>query len=124
MKQTVHVKCGQPGCGEYTFFRYENKKDSIENYKYRKDWKCTRHTKPNEVLTVENLTINLEKKFVALPSEDTVLKNTDHKFWWSNDKIGSGFVSGTGYKAWAKDFPKGTKLIVKVTAEIILPKND
>jgi hypothetical protein len=36
-------------------------------------------------------------------------------FW----NTGSGFIYGSGYKAFADDFPEGT--ILRITAEIILP---
>lgn len=107
MKTSASVKCTEPGCGEWAHFAYDTREDAAEDYAKRREWKCTRHRRPDEVLSVERKETKVE------------MVNTTRKtgLYWSGSH---GFTFGPGFKAWSKDFPEGTKLIV--TARIELPE--
>lgn len=113
-QKIVRVYCGHEGCHETTFYSYDNKKEADRIYqKYGNGkWRCTRHSNPEEVLSLTNLKV--QKILVAKHSEKYPELKT---LFWNH---GSGFTYGDDYKAYADDFPEGTKLII--TAEIILPK--
>lgn len=110
-KSIVRVTCGHPGCSEFARYEADNRKHSTELYaRYGNgQWKCARHSQPNEVLSADNSkTVDEMKVF-----------EEKHGLYWGKDKAWSGFTSGPGFKAFAEDFPVGT--ILRVTAEIILP---
>lgn len=79
---------------------------------HKREWRCTRHRVPEEVLSPTNL--ERQKVLVCQQSENH--PDLIKRFWNGTN----GFVFGDGYKAYADDFPEGTKLIV--TAKIELPK--
>lgn len=101
--------CAQEGCSESANYRYSTRRDlmgsfELKNYSNGR-WRCTRHAKPSEVLSQGNPTTRAEL---------TVDQKPYGRFFgnW-------GFISGPGFKAFAEDFPPGTKLIV--TTEIQFP---
>lgn len=105
MKRTVRKVCAKPGCTEQGFYETHNAKEyrEINN----RNWFCTRHTREEEVLSLENN----YRETVLICKED----ENDRKYWsgkW-------GFVFGMGWKAYAKDFPTGTKIIA--TAKVVEP---
>ena len=105
------IKCSNPECKEYGHFSAGTRNEYSELIKRHKSWTCCRHTKPNEVLSSENNT---------LESSQFVVETSYGKFW-SNDsqgKPGSGFTFGPGFKAYADDFSVGTKLTVTARIEI------
>lgn len=108
-------KCAHEGCKEVGWFRFDTRREYTEWYKRRgnKPWLCVRHTRPDDVLSAENL-----KRETVLISEKS--KNYPHlpDLFWGGSSV---FCYGDGFKAYARDFPEGTKL--KITAEIILPDN-
>jgi hypothetical protein len=79
----------------------------------REKWFCVRHTNSDEVLSPANRVRTIEWENLDGPGE---------KRYWGVDRPGSGFMSGPGFKAYADDFPPGTK--VRVTAELILPNTE
>jgi hypothetical protein len=79
----------------------------LKNYSNGR-WFCVRHSKPNEVLSLEN-----RETCAELISEERPYGRYFGNF---------GFVHGPGFKAFAKDFPAGTKIIV--TARLVLPEED
>lgn len=103
--------CGHSGCGEFARYEADNRKHYIElSTRYGNGrWLCTRHSKPNEVLSPEN------PKTV----EELRVIDSNGSLYWGKDKAGSGFSNGPGFKAFAKDFPPGT--VLRVTAEVISP---
>ena len=111
MKRTVRFRCAHEGCEEYAHYEADNREDSIRlqtTYGNGK-WLCTRHSRPNEVLSAENTeTVHTMKVF-----------QKDYGRFWGVDQAISGFTYGPGFKAFAKDFPEGT--VIEVTARIILP---
>lgn len=105
-------KCKHEGCKEHVTYRYASRRDLAESFElkcYGRDgWLCTRHAKPSEVLSTENL--------------ETVCELQSRQEPYGRYFNSAGFVHGPGFKIWADDFPVGTKLIV--TARVILPEDD
>jgi len=63
--------------------------------------------------------LSSEKLEMVTVLESRRIEGLSDLFWCAGSKHGSGFAHGDGYKAWANDFPEGTKL--EVTARVILP---
>lgn len=124
MKHDYYLKlpCTHQGCGEFGIFSYNTRREYTEGQKRNKTWTCTRHTNPDEVLSLTNT-----KTETIILCKQLLYRDTDNvlgKFWQPKEYIGtercnSGFQYGNGYKAYASDFPEGT--IIKITAEVILP---
>lgn len=112
-QHVLNLKCNHEGCSEFAHYNYNTKKEYAEGFKrHNKNYKCVRHSAPNEVL---NSTDNLKTEKILINGKSKKHPNLDGLFWDS----GSSFSFGNGWKAFANDFPEGTK--IKVTAEIILP---
>lgn len=105
----LRYTCAHPLCIEHVTYRYETQRDLLSSFElkhYGKNgWLCLRHTSPDHVLSADNT----ETHFEAVSEERPY-----GRYFGS-----SGFVSGPGFKVWAKDLPVGAKLIV--TARIELP---
>lgn len=110
MKRIVRYKCTYPECNYWTFSEYNNGREVAHGAKHRDNYKCTRHTDPDSVLSPTCTKRSIEMENQKHP-------RAEGNFWDGS----YGFQYGPGFKAWADDFPIGTKL--KITAEIILPKN-
>jgi hypothetical protein len=108
----LYVRCHHEGCKENQFYTYETLRDYRQAVKERRhaNWMCIRHS-DDRLLTPTKLTNSREyvngksKKYPELPD----------LFW--NDS--SGFAYGSAWKAFARDFPPGTKIIE--TVQVILP---
>lgn len=102
-----------PGCSKLGFFEYSTQREyaAHQTSLRTRPWRCTRHTAPDEVLSTENLSRTLT--LVATPGEGIL---SDELFWKAEgaDRLDSGFVHGPGFKAYASDFPVGTRLTVTV----------
>lgn len=100
-------QCGHPGCAEFAHYTSRTQAEQADLYRQygNSQYRCTRHSRPDEVLTVD------APKRVH---EQISRQETTGRYWGN-----FGFVSGPGFKAWAKDFPPGT--ILRVTAEVIFP---
>ena len=106
----LRFRCAHEGCSEHVTFRYDTQRDlrssfELKNYGAGNGWRCVRHSTPNEVLSADNL----EQRFEVINRQEEYGRFFGHQ----------GFVHGPGFKAFAKDFPPGTKLII--TARIELP---
>ncbi len=100
------ANCHHEGCNESTFLMCESNEEYLRVERNNaRNWMCTRHSRPDEVLSVERPRIVYEIASSRLESG----------VYWGH----SGFAHGNGYKAFCKDFPEGT--ILRVTAEIVLP---
>lgn len=101
--------CGHEGCAERFTYRYPTRRDLVGSFEVKNysdgRWRCTRHTRPDEVLSASNPTT----------THELVLEQRPHGKFFGN----FGFVSGPGFKAFASDFPPGTKIIV--TTQVVLP---
>jgi len=107
------VRCAEDGCRETAYYEHANQREAQESRQRRAKYpyRCSRHTRPDEVLTQDGT----EREGVL-----TVYEESYGRFWRSeHDKSGSGSARGPGFKAFAKDFPTGTRLVV--TARIELP---
>lgn len=122
---TIHLRCAHEGCREMSFTTATTRREETEiRQRYNKSpYRCTRHTRPDEVLSLDNLertTTIVAQKVEARPVRglDTPgeVRYLDGLFWSSR----SGFECGPGFKAYASDFPEGTRLII--TARIELPE--
>lgn len=108
------VKCDHEGCTDYGNYSFDTRRDLIAHLKYeqKSPYRCTRHRRPEEVLSADNQT------------RETVLtvgvSDGAPGLYWLGNSLVSGFNHGPGFKAYANDFPKGTKLVI--TARIELPK--
>jgi len=101
-----YVKCSHDECKETGFYTATSRRELSEIANRNRVWKCVRHTAPNEVLSEES-----PNKRIVL----TVIESNEHNYWANEDgKLGSGFVYGSGYKAYASDFHVGTKLVITV----------
>lgn len=109
-KRMFRVMCGHDGCAEYGHFEVMDRAHGITlDQRYgAKKWRCVRHSQPDEMLSLTNMTRMVE----------VVSREEPHGRYFGN----WGFVSGPGFKVFARDFPPGTKL--RVTAEIILPEGE
>ena len=112
-KYAVRAECGEPGCREVAHYEADTRKEQRQLYeKYgNKQWRCIRHSRPLENLSLENPKTVSESASTELFSE----RGESLGLYWNK----FGFMSGPGFRAWAKDFPVGTT--IRVTAEIILP---
>lgn len=101
--------CGHEGCTERAIYRYQTRRDMMESFEGKHysngRWRCVRHTKPDEVLSASN----------RATRHELVLEERPHGKFFGH----SGFVHGSGFKAFAKDFPVGTKIVV--STEVIFP---
>lgn len=124
---TIRLICAHEGCRETSFTTASTRREEAEIRKrYREQqYRCVRHTNPEEVLSLDNLertaTIVAQKVEYkparVLPGAGEV-QYLDGLFWSGR----SGLTHGPGFKAYASDFPEGTRLII--TARIELPEGD
>lgn len=117
-RATHRATCAEVGCNESAFWTYDSQADRRAHLRslVESPWRCTRHSRPAEVLAPDRA----ERQHVLVASRLDHLP--DHLFWITEgEKSGSGFTFGPGFKAFAKDFPPGTRLVV--TARIELPAN-
>lgn len=107
----VRFACGHPDCSEFVRYEADNRAHSIELQKRygSGQWKCIRHTSPNEVISEANM------KTV----EELTVFQEPHGLYWGKEKAWNGFSHGPGFKAFAEDFPVGT--VLRITAEIVFP---
>jgi len=102
----LQKRCAHEGCAEIGRWTYETARDLANSYEQRNVYRCVRHADPDAVLGDGNREI--EKVLTSKASD-----NAQGLYW---DGL-SGFVHGPGFKAWANDFPEGTRLIVTVRVE-------
>lgn len=106
------MRCSVADCGECGLFNFENRAEYDNHCATRKEWKCVRHTDPESVLSETNQKI----VWTSEPSgRSASYPNLTEPFFGS-----SGFIYGNGYKAYACDFPVGTR--IRVTAEVLPPE--
>lgn len=111
-ERTRRVVCAEKPCREVGLFSYANarERDSIPSV-----WRCVRHSKPEIVLGIDNL----ERSVVSTVERGSGIIS-DKLFWRDAEGLGSGFTYGPGFRAFAQDFPEGTRLVV--TARIEIPE--
>jgi hypothetical protein len=115
---THSPQCVYEGCTEranYYFDRRDEQRREIERLRKQGGWRCVRHTRPDEVLSLD-----APAREVVLETYETDFDRPEqgtHRFFRRGDGGGSGFMYGPGFKAYAKDFPAGTRLIVSARIE-------
>lgn len=114
-RTTRRFRCAEAvnGCTEVGFYEFDTQRDAREyDLRYAKTpWRCTRHTRPDEVLTAGQ-----SRRTTVLVA--TRLRDLKPLFWVpEGGTTGSGFSYGPGYKAYANDFPEGTRLVVTAALE-------
>lgn len=122
-KHNRSIKCSHEGCKEFGYFTFDSYKELSNHYSRVKEWKCIRHTNPDSVLSIVNLSTSetlITKELLSSSSDNSLGLFWQKEINSGTNKCESGFQHGNGYKAYANDFPEGTKLII--TAKIILPK--
>ena len=106
----LHFMCGHDGCKESANYRYQTRRDMMESFELKHyshgRWRCVRHSRPDEVLSASNPETRIEM----------VVEAKDHGRYFGSQ----GFVFGPGFKAFAKDFPPGARLIV--SARLVIPE--
>lgn len=106
------------GCTETGYFEYGSQREHAAHQQVlrTRPWRCVRHTAPDEVLGSEAPTRTVT--LIATPGQGNI---ADTLFWReeNSERLGSGFEHGPGFKAYANDFPAGTRLTV--TATIAFP---
>ncbi|MGW5387168.1 hypothetical protein [Nocardia sp. NPDC003963] len=114
----VNLPCAYEGCRERSFFVVTSRREEQRTRSDYADrgWRCTRHRRPEEVLSVDNL----ERVTVLTAGPSERYSDLDGRYW-NGEGGGSGFEYGPGFKAYAGDFLPGTRLVV--TARIELPEN-
>ncbi len=113
--------CNHEGCNDRVHFSYRTLAEQREGYAWRAKSPhfCPRHRHPEQVLTPTNL----ERQQVCVAKFGDGPYIADKLFWTGDGADGtltSGFTFGPGFKAYAKDFPPGTRLVI--TARIELPE--
>lgn len=103
----LQKRCAHEGCVEIGRWTYETARDLAASHEQRNVYRCVRHTDPGSVLGDGNQAI--EKVLTCAASDKAP------GLYWDGR---SGFVNGPGFKAWASDFPEGTRLIVTVRIEM------
>jgi len=103
---TIRLQCTHEGCTERSFTTASTRREETEIRQHyaKSPYRCTRHTAPDEVLSLDNL----ERTTVLVSNEKSY-----GKFW---DR--QGFVYGPGFQAYASDFPEGTRLIISARIEL------
>ncbi len=115
MKRYLMVVCSDPSCMETSTFQYSSKKAYMEAYKRHKGvWKCARHKEPEKLLSIDNPTTRTE----IVAAKSSSYPDLEELFWHGGS-FTSGYTQGIGWKAFADDFPPGTKIIVEAT--LVLP---
>lgn len=105
------VRCAEDGCRETAYYEHANQREAREALQWRAKfpYRCSRHTRPDEVLAEDS-----PERVGVL----TVHEESYGRFWLGeHDKSGSGSAHGPGFKAFAKDFPPGTRLVVTARIE-------
>lgn len=113
----LRVTCHKLGCHEIGRFSYGDKKDYRDGYlRHNGSWMCIRHSDESKVLLPSNLQTTRKRELTVV----SIASISGQHFWDSKN----GFASGDCFRAWAKDFPVGTKLVMESTARIILPGDE
>ena len=116
-RHSFSLPCAHAGCRESGHYTVESRAaEKEQRARYRNGWWCTRHhARPETVLSRDNLVreVELVLKPVFVEGKSLGL------FWHGEGQ--SGFVFGPGFRAFAEDFPEGTRIVV--TTRVILPES-
>lgn len=104
------LRCHKPGCTETGFAEYDTQRERMEITSGRAStWMCGRHMDEHR-----NLTLESGAKTAVL-----VATKTEYgQFWYPEGKTtGSGLNRSEAHKAYAEDFPEGTRLVITAYVE-------
>lgn len=106
------ARCQHEGCSESGLFEYTSQRDMAAGDAFRASWRCTRHRYPDELVQPNSL-----PRTVGL----TVVVRDGLCYWLADGSAcGSGFVHGPGWRAFANDFPEGTR--IEMDVRVVLPE--
>jgi hypothetical protein len=109
--RAVSRRCADASCGEYGYFTDGSDAPAT--------WRCTRHTSPDEVMVLVGQT-RISTLVATRLFSDGRSPVSLGLFWIPEGATtGSGFTHGPGFKAYANDFPEGTRIVV--TAQVLAP---
>lgn len=116
-RQTIH--CAERPCPEKIIYHHETRRDEAASVKDQqaRPWKCSRHSKPAEVLGTGQETLTSVMTAVPRPNAarwESVLIWAGPGWPFLSDN-----VHGPGFRAFAGDWPEGTRL--EITARILPP---
>jgi hypothetical protein len=140
-KQTARVNCASAGCREVAWYEYDSLReaDKAARDRQKHPYRCYRHSDPDEVLSADNpktevvliaskvRTVSYERDLAEYHA--AVARNSNYAskpkefidgLYWlevGGSGHGSGVTHGDGYRAIAKDFPEGTRLVVSARIE-------
>jgi len=110
--------CAETGCTERSYYVDTTRREQQQTYanQQRKPWRCYRHSGANTLLSLDN-----PERVAVMTAErvQTDRGNVLPTLYWDG---AVDVVSAPGFKAFADDFPPGTRLIV--TARIELPTEE
>lgn len=113
------ARCSEEGCKEFSRYEYRTKKERKEHHERLqiRPWRCVRHDSPDSVLRKDNLV----REFELINGKSIKYPDLQGLFWLGGT-LESGFTYGYDWKAFANDFPPGTKIRGRI--EVILPNED
>lgn len=111
---TIRLICAEPDCRETSFTTASTRAEeaSIRRRYADRPYRCTRHRNPEEVLSETNR----ERSVVITARKSKKFPHLDGLFW--DYPFATGITSGPGFKAYADDFPAGTKIVITVRLEL------
>jgi hypothetical protein len=122
-------QCAHDGCTERAHCVFATRKEQREAWQRQQEapWRCARHRRPTEVLSAdapvcEHALVLVERTYESRNWQTGEVEAKPLGLFWApegSEKGGSGFTYGPGFRAFAEDFPAGTRLVV--TARIELP---
>lgn len=131
--KVASYRCGHTGCTESVLYGYSNRESlkRLDASHGNGQARCVRHTQPDEVLTLDNRKRTITRTLVLHtiggivstwgPPVHGPVKPLGNFWKASETDSGSGFTYGDGWKAFGKDFPAGTRIVVRVEVEAIVP---
>lgn len=119
---TIELTCAEPGCREHSFAVAETRQEERDaRARYAKHpYRCVRHMSPGEVLSAEEPNRSITLTVIEVHRKDYRGEDYVLGLYWGRDAESAhhGFVYGDGYKAFARDFPIGTRLTINVAIEL------
>jgi hypothetical protein len=120
---TARFLCPEEGCTEAAFYNYSSNAAYARlcREQRQRPWKCSRHRNPEQVLTPANTT----RTVVLIADRSKRFPDLTQLFWRvdGDADVGSGYLFGPGFSAHADDFPKGSRLVITVTADLAQQEN-
>lgn len=132
-RHRLSIRCAGQPCGETRDREFPTVAEYYQAVREQKadPWKCARHAKPDEWLRPGN-----EATAITLVARRVPHRVRDRStpegwrddgylpglYWWAEgaERATSGYVSGPGFTALAREFPEGTRLVIE--ARILGPE--